>query len=299
LPPLHGKAPLQLPLLDIDLLRTFVAIAESGSFTVAAERVHRSPGAVSMQVKRLETLLDAALFVRNPREVRLTSEGNALLAPARKMLELNEAAVAQFLSPEFEGVVRLGLHDDVGRTLLPEVLKRFARSHPRVQLDVASGRSGDMAARVDAGDLDLAVVTASAGERPGRRSRVVHRERLVWVGLEGGSAFAQHPLPLALAEEGCAWRAIAISALEASGVRFRVAYNSENTAGQEAALLADLAVSAMPASLVRAPLVVLGEREGLPRLGRYEISLVIGERPSEAAARLADRLIERFGALGR
>jgi DNA-binding transcriptional LysR family regulator len=287
---------MHLPLLEIDLLRTFVAIAERQSFSRAAQHVHRSPGAVSMQVKRLEGLLESELFVRSPREVRLTRAGTALLAYAREMLELNDAAVARFLAPEFEGVVRLGLHDDVGRTLLPDVPRRFAQSHPRVQLDVLSGRSIDLDRRVAAGELDVAVITASDRQRRSSEARSIHREALVWAGLEGGSAFARRPLPLALATEGCAWRAMALTALEDSGLPFRIAYNSEHTAGQEAAMLADLAVSAMPASMVRAPFARLGDREGLPGLGRYEIALVVRSDPPAVVRELADRLEERFAA---
>lgn len=249
-----------------------------------------------MQVKRLEGLLEAELFVRSPREVRLTRAGHALLAYAREMLELNDAAVARFLAPELEGVVRLGLHDDVGRTLLPDVLRRFAQSHPRVQLDVLSGRSADMDRRVAAGELDVAVITASDLQGRASEARTIHREVLVWAGLEGGSAFARRPLPLALATEGCAWRAMALTALEGSDVPFRIAYNSEHTAGQEAAMLADLAISAMPASMVRAPFARLGDREGLPELGRYEIALVVRRDPPAVVQELADRLEERFAA---
>ena len=128
-----------LPLLDSDLVRTFVAIAETGSFTRAARQVFRTPGALSMQIKRLEETLGKTLFVRDARQVRLTPEGEVLLSFGRRLLKLNEEAVAQFLAPSLEGRVRFGTPDDVGTRLLPGVLAQFARSHPAVQVDVVVG----------------------------------------------------------------------------------------------------------------------------------------------------------------
>ena len=283
-----------MPLLESDLLRTFVHIAESGSFSRAAERVHRTPGAVSMQIKRLETTLGCELFVRSPREVRLTGAGEALLVPARKMLELNESAVARFLAPEVAGIVRFGVHDDIGRTVLPEVLRRFARTHPMVQLDVVSGRSVDMVRELESGTVDLALITAGSEGDGSEDGEVIHREALVWAGLEGGTAAARRPLPLALAAAPCIWRNLALDALEAAAVPARIAYNSGHTAGQEAAVAADLAVSALPASLVKPPLVRLDTRAGLPVLGRYSIVMRIRRDPPPAVAAFARHVRERF-----
>ena len=145
------------PLLESDVLRTFVAIAESGSFTRAAGQIYRSTSAVSMQIKRLEDTLGRPLFVREARQVRLTPAGETLLGYARRLLKLNEEAIAHFLQPALQGRVRFGTPADVGTRILPGLLALFARSHPGVEVDVSVARSIDMIERIDAGELDLAL----------------------------------------------------------------------------------------------------------------------------------------------
>jgi len=298
-PYLHTGSPTasgqRLPLLDADLLRTFVAIAETSSFTRAAELVSRTPGAVSMQVKKLEKTLGCSLFVREARQVRLTSDGEALLGYARRLVALNEETVARFLRPAINGAVRFGVTDDVGTRILPGVLARFARTHPGVQVEVRAGHSEALRRRVTRGDLDLALVTAGDGARGGANEETVHREALVWAGLDTGTAAERRPLPLALAAEGCAWRALALAALDRAGLEYRVAYTSEHTAGQEAAMSADLAVAPFPASLVRAPLRRLADDAGLPPIGRYRVALVRAPRLSAVASVLAEQVAAQFG----
>jgi len=132
------NAPLNhpLPLLELDVLRTFVAIAETGSFTAAANAVFRTPSAVSMQIKKLEDQLGRAVFSRDARSVTLTADGEMLLTFARRLLALNREAVSKFVAPSISGIVRLGSPDDFGERVLPSVLKRFAQSHPAVAVDV-------------------------------------------------------------------------------------------------------------------------------------------------------------------
>src|SRR5690606_14184928 len=130
--PLHHP----LPLLDLEVLRTFVAIAETGSFTLAANAVFRTPSAVSMQIKKLEDILGVSVFMRDARSVSLTQDGEMLLGYARRLLALNRETVSKFIMPDISGVVRLGSPDDYGERVLPNVLKRFARSHPSIAVDV-------------------------------------------------------------------------------------------------------------------------------------------------------------------
>ncbi|WP_108125126.1 LysR family transcriptional regulator [Saccharospirillum mangrovi] len=289
------ESPLKpLPLLDTDLVRSFVAIAETGSFTRAARQVFRTPGALSMQIKRLEGTLGQALFVRDARQVRLTPEGEVLLSFGRRLLKLNEETVTQFLAPRLEGRVRFGTPDDVGTRLLPGVLAQFARSHPAVQVDVIVGGSRSMLEKLDNGELDVVLITnGNEGQDPSR-GEVVHTDTLVWAGRDGGDALRRSPLPLALANHGCAWRAMALSALDAAGIAYRVAYTCENCAGQEAALLADLAVAPIPRKLVRAPLRVLGEESGLPSPGSYQLLMVRREGRGPASDALAGYVLEQL-----
>ncbi|MBL4713831.1 MAG: LysR family transcriptional regulator [Alcanivorax sp.] len=283
-----------LPLLDTETLRTFVAIAENGSFTRAAHQVFRTPSALSMQIKRLEETLGQSLFIREARRVSLTPEGEVLLGYGRRLLKLNEEAVGRFLAPSLEGSVRLGTPDDVGTRVLPQVLTRFARSHPAVQVNVNAGRSIDLLKRLDNGELDLALVTLGHSDLSAKRGEVVHTEPLVWAGRDGGVAVQRSPLPLSLANHGCAWREMALGALDKAEISYRVAYNSEHCAGQEAAMLADLAVAPFPASLVQPPLRVLGPESGLPALGDYQIALVRRDGSGPAAEALAEQVVETF-----
>ena len=283
-----------LPLLDTDTLRTFVAIAENGSFTRAAHQVFRTPSALSMQIKRLEETLGQSLFIREARRVSLTPEGEVLLGYGRRLLKLNEEAVGRFLAPSLEGSVRLGTPDDVGTRVLPQVLTRFARSHPAVQVNVNAGRSVDLLKRLDDGELDLALVTLGHSDLSAKRGEVVHTEPLVWAGRDGGVAVQRSPLPLSLANHGCAWREMALGALDKAEISYRVADNSEHCAGQEAAMLADLAVAPFPASLVQPPLRVLGPENGLPALGDYQIALVRRDGSGPAAEALAEQVVQTF-----
>ena len=287
------------PLLDTDVLQTFVAIAESGSFTRAARQVFRTPSALSMQIKRLEETLGRPLFVRQARQVSLTPEGELLLGYGRRLLKLNEEAVTQFLAPALEGTVSFGSPDDIGTRILPSVLAQFARSHPAVQVDVRTGGSLDMVQRLDAGELDLILVTAdNDGMEPGR-GEAIYSEPLVWACREGGIAPRRSPLPLALANHGCAWRRSALTALDRAGMSYRVAYTSEHCSGQEAAMLADLAIAPFPLSLVRAPLRKVETDIGLPPLGEYQVLLIRRSGIGPAGEALAGHVADAFHGLRR
>ena len=250
------NAPLNhpLPLLDLDVLRTFVAIAETGSFTTAANAVFRTPSAVSMQIKKLEDILGRSVFSRDARSVSLTTDGEMLLGYARRMLAINREAVSKFIIPDIVGVVRLGSPDDYGERVLPHVLKRFAQSHPSIAVDVTIDQSINLRRRMDDRALDITLMTNSyKNSAPG--AEVLLTEPIVWAGAKGGCAHMREPLPVSIWEEGCAWRAGALDALGREGRNYRVAYMSAHTAGQRAAIMADLAVAPLPKSFI-------GERYG-------------------------------------
>lgn len=286
------------PLLETDALQTFVAIAETASFTRGAQRMFRTPSAVSMKIKRLEETLGQTLFVREARRVRLTPAGEALLGDARRLLQLNGETVARFLAPALSGRVRIGTSDDVGSRILPAALGQFARTHPTVDVEMALGRSSDLATQLDDGALDLALVTAGNDDHDAGRGETVHTEPLVWAQRHDGDAVARTPLPLALAGQGCVWRRTALAALDRDGRDYRIAYTSEHCGGQQAAMLADLAVAPFPHSLVRAPLQAVPARAGLPPLGAYQIVMLVGAR-APAVDALAEVVRRAFRELHR
>lgn len=284
-------------LLETDLIRTFVAIWETGSFTQAAERVMRTPSAVSMQMKRLEEQLGRPLFLREGRSVSLTPDGEALLSYGRQILRINEEAVARFLAPPVEGSVSFGAPDDFGTRFLPNILSRFAATHPQVEVNVVLAPSLDLLELLDAGELDLTLVTTGSADHGATPGKTVYSEPLVWVGVKGGAAKDADPLPLALAGQGCAWRAAALHALDGANRRYRVAYTSENCQGQLAALLADLAIAPMPASLVYPGYEELGRKQGLPSIGHYQIRLCKSTKIGAAGKTFAAHVAESFAGL--
>ena len=281
----------RLPVLDSELLKTFVAIAETGSFARAAKTVFRTPSAVSMQMKRLEDVLNSALFLREGRSVSLTSEGESLLSYARRILQLHDEAVAQFVCPTMAGTVRIGTPDDFAVRFLPNILARFSRSHPKVLVEVHSNGSKVLVEMAEEGKLDMTLFTFGCVMPSNIETSVVFEEPMVWVGLEGGDAYAKRPLPLALSETDCPWRGMALAALDKKNMPYRIAYSSEHTSGQEAALLADLAVAALPASHAKTPYRALGEKEGLPALGKYQIGFM---RSPIAKGQIFDDLEEQI-----
>ena len=289
-----------LPLLDLDVLRTFVAIAETGSFTAAANAVFRTPSAVSMQIKKLEETLRCAVFNRDARSVSLTADGEVLMGYARRMLAINREAVSKFVVPDVSGVVRLGSPDDYGERVLPSVLKRFAQSHPSVAVDVIIDQSVNLRRRLNERELDITLFTVCRNIPP--EAEILLTEPIVWGGARGGCAHMKKPLPVSVWEEGCAWRADALEALGRDGVEYRIAYMSAHTAGQRSAILADLAIAPLPKSFIGDEIVALGSEHGLPQLSNYNLAMIVAPDASAPVRAAADHIratMEAFKEAGR
>jgi DNA-binding transcriptional LysR family regulator len=285
--------PQQHALLETDLVKTFVTIAEAGNFTVAARRVFRSPSAVSMQMKRLEDQLGRALFVRHPRHVTLTADGEAFLGHARDILRINEDAMSRFRVPQLEGRIRFGVPDDFGVRYLPAILSRFASTHPLVDVDVILTTSLNLTRQFEAGEIDMILtVSARSDAAPGE---VIHSEPLVWVGARNGVAFGKTPVPLALSAHGCPWRAAALASLDEGNRRYRIAYTSETGVGQLAAVGADLAIAPLPISLVGAGSRKLTEKDGFREIGIYQLRLQKAPDIGSAGQIFAGHVRDSFG----
>ncbi len=289
------NAPLNhpLPLLDLDVLRTFTAIAETGSFTAAANAVFRTPSAVSMQIKKLEDVLGRPVFSRDARSVALTTDGEMLLGYARRLLAINREAVSKFIVPDIVGVVRLGSPDDYGEQVLPQVLKRFAQSHPSIAVDVTIDQSSNLRRRMDDRALDITLLTNSY-KASATGAEVLLTEAIVWAGAKGGCAHLREPLPVSVWEEGCVWRAGALEALGSQGRNYRVAYMSAHTAGQRAAILADLAVAPLPKSFLGCDMVELGAKDGMPEIGTYNLAMIVAAGASPPVQAVAEHIRATF-----
>jgi DNA-binding transcriptional LysR family regulator len=271
-------------LLDIDQLRTFIAIAETGSFTKAAEVVNKTQSAVSMQMKRLEERIERPIFIRDGRASKLTEDGTRLLDYARRLVKLNVETVAAFSDEALSGRVRLGVPDDYADRYLPEIMARFSRAYPSVELTVICEPSFDLLERIDANEIDLAIVTNCESKRAAETFR---RERLLWVTSNRHSTHLEEPLPLALGRPTCSWRRIAVERLESVGRPHRVLYSSSNAGAVAAAVLAGLAVSVLAESGLRPGMRVLTANEGFPELPSCRVGLV---RSAHESSALADAL---------
>jgi DNA-binding transcriptional LysR family regulator len=276
-------------LLDIDQLRTFIAIAETGSFTKAAEVVHKTQSAVSMQMKRLEERIERPIFARDGRASKLTEDGQRLLDYARRLVKLNVETIAAFSDAALSGRVRLGVPDDYADRYLPEIMARFSRAYPGVELTVLCESTLDLLERIDDNELDLAIVTNCESRRA---SETFRRERLLWVTSNRHSIHDEEPLPLALGRPSCIWRRMAIEQLEAIGRPYRVLYSSSNAGAVAAAVLAGLAVSVLAESGLRPGMRVLTTADGFPDLPSCRIGLVRNAHESSALAEaLAEHII--------
>ncbi len=274
---------------DLDVLRSFVAGVELGSFGRAADRLGRSTSAVSAQLKKLEEQAGVPLLRKAGRGLALTDAGETMLAYARRLLELNDQASVAVRGAQLQGRVRLGLQEDFGEILLPQVLGQFARTHPQVRIEARVARNTDLLERVATGELDLALAWDHDAARP-------HGVRLAelplcWIGPEGAlpTRDADGALPLVAFEAPCLFRSRATDALDRAGIPWTSAFISPSLAGLWAAVSAGLGLMVrtplgLPASLrVLAP----GE-QGLPSLPGLPLSLYYAQpRPDPVAAALA------------
>lgn len=275
-------------LIDIDQLRTFIAISETGSFTRAADVVHKTQSAVSMQMKRLEERLGRPIFARDGRASKLTEDGDRLLDYARRIVKLNIEALAAFSDAELTGRVRLGVPDDYADRYLPEIMARFSRVYPGVELTVTCEPSVELFHRIDANDLDLAIVTDCGSARASESFR---RERLLWVTSSRHPTHLEQPLPLALGRTTCGWRRAAVECLDTIGRPYRVLYSSANAGAVAAAVLSGLAVSVFPESGLRTGMRVLSAADGFPELPSCRVGLV---RSPHERSPLAEALAEHI-----
>ena len=268
-------------MLDFELLRAFVAVADCGGFHRAAERLNLTQSTVSQQVKRLELETKRALFRRTTCSVALTDAGEMLLGDARRLLQLEETARHRLAAPRVSGTVRLGAVEEVAGGSLPSALGRFAALHPGVKLEVQIGVSAELIDLLDAGRLDVVFAKRPLGISKGR---LVWREPLVWVAAETFDLVPGAALPLALYRERSVSREQALAALRDSEVEWEIVFTSPSLTGVRAAALAGLAVTPLPASAMIAGLRVLGAEEGLPRLPDLEFAIFEQVRSDKAAA---------------
>jgi len=246
-------------------------------------------------MRRLEEKIGRPIFSRDGRASKLTEDGERLLGYARRIVRLSDETVAAFDETELSGSVRLGTPDDYADRFLPEILARFSRSNPHVEVSVVCEPSEELVRQVLRGELDLSIVTY-CGDIP---VEVIRSEPLLWVASSQHCAAEEEILPLALFKPPCLWRDAAVNALIASGRKYRVLYQSANTTALSAAVSAGLAVTVLTESALRPGMRVLGESEGFPRLPNCEIGLVHSQSTSatDVVGKLAGHITSALGNL--
>ncbi len=280
------------PVLDLELVRTFIVIVDAGGFTNAAQRLNRTQSAISMQIRRLENTLGSKVLERNRSQISLTPAGDILLNYGRRLLIINHEAWSALKTPTVTGTVRLGIPDDYA-FYLQSILTRFAELYPGVTLDVRCNLSVDLLQELREGSIDLALVTRQP-KSPG--GHVLRSEPLVWAAAPQVATEYHEILPLALFPEGyCVFREQALAALEAAGREWRVAYTSRSLEGLRSAVTTGLAVTVITRSMLRNDLREIEPEgpAGLPPLPWIEIAMHRApKRPPEPVQRLAELIQE-------
>lgn len=280
---------------DMDVLRSFVTGIELGSFAKAADRLGRSTSAVSAQLKKLEEQAGTAILRKAGRGMALTDAGETLLGYARRLLELNDEAATALRGSTLEGWVRFGLQEDFADSLLPEVLGRFARAHPKVRIEARIARNAELLEQIGAGRLDLALAWDGGVSVP--HGEAVCRLPVRWIGSADPAMRGwpgDEPLPLVVLDAPCLLRTAATTALDRAGISWRIAFTSPSLGGVWAAVSAGLGLTAR--TEVGTPAGVRGLPEGeagLPVLPPLGLSLLRAEaEPVGAVQRLRDIMLE-------
>jgi DNA-binding transcriptional LysR family regulator len=264
---------MRLPDLELDLLRAFVAVAETGSFTAAADVVHRSQSAVSQKVLRLEEILGRRVFDRTSRTLGLTPDGERLLVAARQMLELNDRIMRTWRDPPASGTLRLGISEDFIPGQLPKLLARFGRLYPGVHIDLVTGLSCNLLAAYDANRID-AVIAKRSGSHP--RGRVIWREPLVWLASADYQLDFTMPARLVMLAPPCSYREMMIAALDSVRREWVAVCTASSLMGVQAAVAGGLGVTLLGRSFVQDGMQILRAPDLWPALPLTEVT-VLGE----------------------
>lgn len=271
--------------LKISLLRTFVAIVDTGGLTSAGRKVGRTQPAITHQIKRLEDGLGRLLFGPDRRHLTLTRDGELLLEYARPLLRLADEARARFAAPTIAGHVVLGTPDLYSAYLLPEVLGRFSRTHPEIEIELRCTRSVHLYAALERDELDIALMTIQPEFEGGE---IVRHEPAVWVAGSTGEPELATPLPLAVLPAGSVYRKLALDALGAAGRPWTILSVCDGIAGLQAAVFAGLAISIFPQCAIGPGVRRLDKADGFPPLPPVRLVLQRKKRGiSEAAEHLA------------
>ncbi len=276
--------------LDTITLHCFIAVAETASFTKAAERVGRTQSAISQQINKLENMLNTSLFVRG-KVLTLTPEGQMLLSYARQIFALHREVMDRFKEPELEGEVRFGLPENFASIYLSEVLVNFSRIHPRILLNIECDLTLNLFERFKRKEFDIVLVKMNRPE-DFPNGVDVWSEPLKWVG-DASMIDPNRPIPLVLSPEPCVYRASAIKALEEAGRPWRLVFSSPSHASTVAATKAGMGITVMPHTMVPKELEIV-ELSLLPSLSDSHVSLLKHKADNAAVNTLEEFVLKKL-----
>lgn len=266
--------------LDIDMLRCFVEVAQTGSFTKAGKNIGLTQSGVSVKIRRLEDRLSRQIFNRKSKKLSLTLDGEILLEYAGRILAVHDEAVIRFTRPQASGELRIGLIDYFLPELLPTILSKFRKQYPNIHLKIQTGVGINLIPLFESGELDL--VVAGKDSYHGR-SRVLAREPLAWVVGKDSDPAMEEPLNLVALPSPCSFRKIATESLDKAKRKWEVLFTGTSIANIQAAVQAGMGLSILPQGAVTEGLRKAPSQLGLPELPMYSIALIIDEQKSNEA----------------
>ena len=272
--------------VDTLQLKSFVAIAETGTFGQAASTVNRTQSALSLQIKKLEQQLGCNLFDRTSRKVSLTPQGEIFLGYAKRIIQLQWEAISRLREPDIEGEIRFGTPEDFATHYLPDVLARFRQHHPRVQLNVKCDLTLNLIEDFHRGEYD--VILAKRDPQRVKGGTKVWREPLVWAAADGYQP--EEPLSLVLSPQPCIYRARALAALDRAKRSWHMSYTSPSLAGTLAAVKAGLGITVLPAHMIPAGIHPIRKETKLPHLADAELALIKTDELSKVAEMFAEHI---------
>lgn len=269
--------------LPLDVLRSFVTVAQINNVTQAGEVLGRSQPAISLQIKRLEHLLETALFNRSAKQMELTKSGQELFHYARQIINLNDEAVAKFIRPTVSGKIRFGIPSEFATTLLPKILSRFAQSYPNVTLEVTCDLSKNLLQEDNQRQFDL--ILALHDNPSSKRKGQVKTEELVWVSSATHNQHLQPVVPLIAAPLGCIYRNRGTRSLDKINQPWRIVYTIPDLTGIQAAIKEGLGVTVLARSTVPNDLQIIRPSEKFPKLGNIGVNLIYNANETGDATR--------------
>ena len=258
--------------LPMDLLRAFVSVAQLNSFTKAGEILGRSQPAVSLQIQRLEELIDESLLTRNGKSLDLTDAGESLYDYANQILALNDLAISQITKSTISGRIRLGIPSEFATALLPKIVSRFAKAYPSVTLEVNCELSKKLLSKEGKANHEL--ILALEDNPSKTASDLLKTDDLVWVASRDHNTQKVSIVPLIAAAEGCIYRHRAIKILDHHQQPWQIVYTIPDLTGIQHAIEEGLGVTVLARSTVPENLKILSPSARFPDLGEVGISLI-------------------------